>query len=58
MESSNYPGQYDYQCPDSRVLWGCVMTFDTLPDAMNRCSSDPGCKALVVFSSQPELESE
>ncbi|XP_076452744.1 uncharacterized protein LOC143288281 [Babylonia areolata] len=56
LDSSNFPGQYDYPCPDSRVLWGCVMTFDTLSAAMDQCNSDAGCKSFVVFSPQPEDE--
>ena len=58
LDSSNFPGQFDYQCSDSRVLWGCVMTFDSLEAAMDRCSTDVGCQSFVVFSSQPENESE
>lgn len=58
LESSNYPGQFDFPCPDSRVLWGCVMTMNSMEDAMNHCTSDPACKAFVIFSSRPEQESK
>nr|KAG5704643.1 hypothetical protein BaRGS_025285 [Batillaria attramentaria] len=58
MDSSNFPGLYDYTCGDSRVLWGCVMTFSSLSAAMDHCSDDSECRAFAVFSANPETESE
>uniref|UniRef100_K1Q7J8 Uncharacterized protein n=1 Tax=Magallana gigas TaxID=29159 RepID=K1Q7J8_MAGGI len=35
IEQSNFPGQYDYTCQSSRVLWGCVITVHSLGEAKN-----------------------
>ncbi|XP_061197727.1 uncharacterized protein LOC133205857 isoform X2 [Saccostrea echinata] len=57
IEQSNFPGQYDYTCQSSRVMWGCVLTVHSLTEAKNYCNNDPQCKAFVLFTSNPDGDS-
>ncbi|XP_062589646.1 uncharacterized protein LOC134251269 isoform X2 [Saccostrea cucullata] len=57
IEQSNFPGQYDYTCQSSRVLWGCVLTVHSLTEAKNFCNKDPQCQAFVLFTSNPDGDS-
>lgn len=54
IEQSNFPGQYDYTCQSSRVLWGCVITVHSLGEAKNFCNTDPQCRSFVLFASNPD----
>lgn len=54
IEQSNFPGQYDYTCQSSRVLWGCVITVHSLGEAKNFCTTDPQCRSFVLFASNPD----
>ncbi|KAK3084216.1 hypothetical protein FSP39_010200 [Pinctada imbricata] len=53
---SNFPGLYDYVCPKSRVVWGCVMTVQNLKEAKEQCNNDFQCKSFVLFTSNPDAE--
>ncbi|KAH9524296.1 hypothetical protein Btru_054072 [Bulinus truncatus] len=55
-EQKNFPGVYDYFCPESRVKWGCVVNVRSLSEAANLCLSDSKCEAFVTFSTHPETE--
>lgn len=54
IEQSNFPGQYDYTCSSSRVLWGCVITVHSLGQAKAYCNNDLQCRAFVLFTSNPD----
>ncbi|ESO97950.1 hypothetical protein LOTGIDRAFT_153060 [Lottia gigantea] len=56
IDQSNFPGMFDYKCDNSRVAWGCVITCRSLREAKKRCNEDTSCKAFVIFSTQPELD--
>ncbi|XP_050411422.1 uncharacterized protein LOC126825707 isoform X2 [Patella vulgata] len=55
-DQSNFPGLYDYNCPNSRVSWGCVITTRSLQETKLKCDQDINCKSFVVFSTQPEVD--
>nr|XP_022339135.1 uncharacterized protein LOC111134427 isoform X1 [Crassostrea virginica] len=57
IEQSNFPGQYDYTCSSSRVLWGCVITVHSLGQAKAYCNNDLQCRAFVLFTSNPDGDS-
>ncbi|XP_055861948.1 uncharacterized protein LOC106075241 [Biomphalaria glabrata] len=55
-DKKNYPGLYDYYCPQSRVKWGCVINVRSLLEAANLCLDDLSCQAFITFSLHPETE--
>ncbi|KAK6192039.1 hypothetical protein SNE40_003588 [Patella caerulea] len=55
-DQSNFPGLYDYNCPNSRVSWGCVITTRSLQETKKKCDEDINCKSFVIFSTQPEVD--
>lgn len=52
----NFPGRFDYRCPNSRTDWGCVFTINRLDEAKSMCDSDAQCAAFVIFASNPDNE--
>jgi hypothetical protein len=58
LDQSNFPGRYDFLCPNSRVTWGCVLTIHSLEEAKAGCNAEARCKAFVLFTSNPSTDCE
>ncbi|XP_059143669.1 uncharacterized protein LOC131931006 [Physella acuta] len=56
LDERNFAGVYDYPCPGSRVVWGCVFTVSSLGQAARLCLSDDHCMAFITFTTSPETE--